>query len=723
MKHQPLRTADMKLSLERIRKSVKQGIALIIIAIGICQIAFGQVPLPLLPKNSLDTIYGIQIDDPFSTFEDPANLEAKKWIEQKNLEAKAALNGQPIHTILVDTISALSASTPIRATVPLNNNGIIYTQLDIAEGNETKLVKYNTLAEPYEVLLTNELFTINGSVYEIFDFNPSPDNRYIALQLYPKGLDDMIIRIYDSKAGNFTEDIIDASTSYYPFWLPDSKSFFYTQLCSPMKFDSVQVKRHIIGQSQNLDQLVLDRQSSNILTYDDGDFPVIQMLPDGKRVVCSMAYGISQYVDHYIAPLDEILGEQSISWQRITSPNQQIITADFTQNDAYLLRAEPDSTTSIVYFNIQEIEDTTVLINEKEGFIAEMMIEENALYYEKSFQGSSQLIRVNLSDKSTSTLQLPFQGDLVLNTESPVRMNGQGLFFGLSSWNQGYGIYYASSEGDTIIKTDIRPAGKYENPDNLVVEQVLVRSHDSIEVPLTLIYREGVKRSDVAPVILEAYGAYGTSLEPYLQVESLPWLNNGGILAKAHVRGGGENGPQWHTAGRKKTKSNTWKDLIACAQFLIEKKYTNAEKLGAMGGSAGGIAVGMALNEAPELFGAAVLSYPMVNPARLESEEQFDEFGDPGDSTEFNYLYQMDPYLHISSQNNYPPILVIAGVTDPRIPLWSAAKYAARVQQASDQPVFLRVYDTGHGTQGTDNVLELADQFSFFMWKLNTRYD
>ncbi|MEQ9440986.1 MAG: prolyl oligopeptidase family serine peptidase [Cyclobacteriaceae bacterium] len=714
----------MKLFIKKLSKSVKRSASVtFIFLIGTFQIGLGQAPIPIIPKSAYDTLHGMIIDDPFLFFEDSSNVEAREWIEQKNVEAETELSGQPNYTTLFDSISALMASTPIRATIPMNNNGVIYTQLDFEETGQTKLVKYDTITEPYQVLLTNELFTVNGKVYEIFDYNPSPDNRYIALQLYPQGFDDMIIRVYDSKTRNLTEDIIDASTSYYPFWLPDSKSFFYTQLTSPLKFDSVQVKRHIIGNAQQMDQLVLDRKSSDILSYNDGDFPAIQMLPDKKRVVCSMAYGISQYIDHYVAPLEEILEDQPTSWQHITSLDQQIITSDFTQNNAYLLRAEPDSTTSIVYFDLQEPGKAEVLINEKEGFIAAMMIEEDALYYEKSYRGFSELIRVNLEDQSTSTIQLPFQGDLVFNTESPARMNGPGLFFGLSSWSQGYGIYYVHPESDSAVKTTIRPAGKYETPDSLIVEQVLVQSHDSTKVPLTIIYKEGVERKQVAPVILEAYGAYGISLDPLLQVESLLWLDQGGILAKAHVRGGGENGPQWHTDGRKKTKPNSWKDLIACAQFLIQEKYTTADQLGVMGASAGGIAVGMALNEAPELFGAAVLSYPLVNPARMEAEEQYDEFGNPNDSLEFSYLYQMDSYFNLSSDNNYPPVLLISGVTDPRVPLWSVAKYAARLQQVSDHPVLFRVYQAGHGTQGQDYVQELADRFAFFMWQLNTTPD
>ena len=245
---------------------------------------------------------------------------------------------------------------------------------------------------------------------------------------------------------------------------------------------------------------------------------------------------------------------------------------------------------------------------------------------------------------------------------------------------------------------------------------------------MSIIYRKGLKRDGSNPVILEAYGAYGISLEPYLEVEMLAWYQRGGVLAKAHVRGGSEKGAQWHTQGRKDKKANSWKDLIACAQHLADSSYTRPAKLGVTGGSAGGIAVGKALTERPDLFGAAVLEYPSVNPVRLaatfDGTIHYDEFGDPTDSTEFQYLYRMDPYIHISQGEHYPAVLLTAGANDTRVELWQPAKFAAKMEsmRGNNEVTLLKVHDNGHGAStATETNHQIRDRLVFFLWQLGPK--
>ena len=181
----------------------------------------------------------------------------------------------------------------------------------------------------------------------------------------------------------------------------------------------------------------------------------------------------------------------------------------------------------------------------------------------------------------------------------------------------------------------------------------------------------------------------------------------------------------WHDGGRKETKSNSWKDLIACSEYLIDQQYTSPSHLGIRGGSAGGIAVGRAMTERPELFGAVALEYPMVNPTRLNQTPdpivQQDEFGSPEDSVEFQYLYQMDTYLYVEPGTNYPALLLTAGKNDTRVPTWEPAKLAARMasDRGNDRQTLFRLYEGGHGVGDAEEALaHYTDPLAFFLWQL-----
>jgi prolyl oligopeptidase len=199
-------------------------------------------------------------------------------------------------------------------------------------------------------------------------------------------------------------------------------------------------------------------------------------------------------------------------------------------------------------------------------------------------------------------------------------------------------------------------------------------------------------------------------------------------MAIAHVRGGGELGDNWHKGGFKTTKPNTWKDLISCAEYLINNKYTSPAKLGIVGGSAGGILIGRAMTERPDLFAVAVPFVGVMNPIRIEEFSNGPanevEFGNPKDSTECIALIEMDPYLHLKKGERYPATLVTAGMNDPFVVAWQPAKFAACLQadNASNKPIlFWTDYEAGHGMIGmtkSKTSESWADFFSFALWQM-----
>ncbi|MDQ3625382.1 MAG: prolyl oligopeptidase family serine peptidase, partial [Verrucomicrobiota bacterium] len=240
-------------------------------------------------------------------------------------------------------------------------------------------------------------------------------------------------------------------------------------------------------------------------------------------------------------------------------------------------------------------------------------------------------------------------------------------------------------------------------------------------------YKKGIKLDGGNPTLLSGYGSYGMSISVNFDGNDLAWLERGGVMAIAHVRGGGEGGKEWHLAGQKTNKPNTWKDFIACAEYLLENKYTSREKLAGQGGSAGGILIGRAITERPELFTAALLNVGALDAIRFETTmngpPNVPEFGTVTTEQGFKGLRAMSAYHHVVDGTPYPAVMLTHGVNDPRVDPWMSAKMCARLQKGttSGKPVLFRVdYVAGHGIGSTRTQQQQlqADQWAFLLWQM-----
>jgi prolyl oligopeptidase len=243
---------------------------------------------------------------------------------------------------------------------------------------------------------------------------------------------------------------------------------------------------------------------------------------------------------------------------------------------------------------------------------------------------------------------------------------------------------------------------------------------------LSIVHKRGIPMDGSNPTWLEGYGAYGITIDPAFRPNWLAFLERGGIYAAAHARGGGEYGEDWHTAGQKLTKQHTIDDFIAGAQYLIENQYTSPAKLAGEGTSAGGITIGGAITQRPDLFAVAFIrvgdSDSMRSELMASGPANIPEFGTVKEPDGFKALYGMDAYQHVKAKP-YPSVFLTTGVNDPRVAPWQAAKMAARLQASttSGKPVLLRVdYDAGHGmgSTKTQRDMELADEVAFLFWQV-----
>jgi prolyl oligopeptidase len=343
------------------------------------------------------------------------------------------------------------------------------------------------------------------------------------------------------------------------------------------------------------------------------------------------------------------------------------------------------------------------------------------LYYVETYGVEKTLYRVRLSDLRKEEISLPVSGNVFPISLSPIESKIK--IFELS-WIHPSVIYDFDETKKMIKMPGFWFTSNVTAFESLEVEIAYATSHDGTKIPITIIQPKGLKKNGSHRVILSGYGSYGTTLPPLFDPSISVFSRHDVITAFAHVRGGGEFGEEWRLGGFKSTKQNTWKDAIACAEWLIKEGYTQPSKLAIMGKSAGGIFVGRAITERPDLFAVAIAQVGVLNTLRFEStpvgSAQIGEFGTIKNQEDFNNLYKMDSYMNIKDGVKYPATLVTGSMNDPRVIIWQPGKFAARLQEASisGKPVWFRVdMHGGHGIAETrDQELKLtADILAFIL--------
>ena len=300
-----------------------------------------------------------------------------------------------------------------------------------------------------------------------------------------------------------------------------------------------------------------------------------------------------------------------------------------------------------------------------------------------------------------------------------------GAIFALASWTKPL-LVYALDPRHGLSDTGIRKAPKIDTSGYVSLETSAPSTAGAL-VPVSIVMKRGTRLDGSNPTYLEAYGSYGISIDPYFLGSRFAWLDAGGIWVVAHVRGGGEYGEDWHLAGKGPTKAHTIDDVIAAARYLIAHRYTSAAHLAIEGTSAGGITVGGAITQHPELFAAALDVVGVTDALRSETEpngpSNVPEFGSSSTAAGFAQLYAMDAYAHIVDGRRYPAVMGVTGINDPRVAPWQVAKFVARLRHASasGRPILMRVdYDAGHGllAASRDQTIKLlTDEFSFLLWQ------
>jgi hypothetical protein len=347
--------------------------------------------------------------------------------------------------------------------------------------------------------------------------------------------------------------------------------------------------------------------------------------------------------------------------------------------------------------------EATVVVPEGPLVIEGIVLARDGLYV-RDLDGGYHTVRKLARSGTLAPVPLAWEGSISGMSASP---SEDGLWLDGTGWLLPFSVFRHDPVAGRTERVPLTPPSTLDLASYEAV-RLTVTARDGTKVPLSVVAKKGLPRNGRNPALVQAYGSYQISTNPYFSPRNLAFLERGGVLAVAHVRGGGEYGRRWWKGGQKLSKPNTWRDLIDCCEHLIRERWTGKGALTIQGGSAGGITVGMALTERPDLFAGVISNVGVSNALRAEFGQNgppnIDEFGTVTDADGFKGLRAMDALHHVRDGTRYPAVLLTIGMTDPRVEAWQGAKMVARLQKAnrSKHPILLRVsFDAGHGLGST----------------------
>jgi prolyl oligopeptidase len=686
----------------------------------------------------IDTLYGIMLVDPFRNIENINSEKIRNWLLKQRNFCDSVLSNVSNNSFLAEEINQYLNYSKVNGGFPrpLDRN-LVYVKKSFKTNIYNLYYVDEKTKVPVELFSTDSINKLTGSFYSIDFYEPSPDGKLVSFGLSPDGTESSHIYIMDIERKQILVDRIDRSETFYPQWLADGSAFFYTRLKelnskedSLTMFDDSSIYLHTLGTDQIYDKLIINSRFNTNLPLKNIDISILSSNPASKFVILQIREGVSPYIRLYSAILDDVLRQKAnqIKWRLVCDSDEKVESFTTHKNSVYLLSFKASSNGGLYKYDLENSESEEFIYGNEVLILDEIIATKNAIYINCIENGVNRILSIDIESDKNEFIALPFNGSVDLIPDFPEGVNysnSKSLFFRMRSWNKASEIYSYDPVTRKTESTKILSPEPLKNQDKLKVEEVEVTSDSGIKVPLSIIYSSDIELNGNNPTVIYAYGAYGYSMMPYFLSHRMAWYNRGIIFAIAHVRGGGEKGDDWHKGGFKSTKPNSWKDLIACTEYLVAKKYTQPARIVAKGESAGGITIGRAIQERPDLFKAAVIRVGALNPLRDEfTTNSFNttEFGTIYDSLECSYLHEMDVYQQINTEIQYPSLYLTAGINDNRVAAWQPAKVAAKLQ-ASDKNkhvVLFRVSQEGHFA-GSDLSQELADEYTFIFWQLGIK--
>ena len=688
-------------------------------------------PLPVAEvRNVQETFFGTVVDDHYRYFEEAKAPEVVAWMKAHSDHAHATLRAVPGRDALRRRIEQLDASAPARVRdIARTADGKYFYQRRGATDDQFKLYVRQGLDGKERLLFDPErLRKASGKPHAINYFGPSPDGRFVALGVSAAGSEEAALRVLDVASGKQVGPEIERARFAAVSWAPDASELFFHRMQklepgmpSTEKYQASSAVAMKPGSSEEGIRTLLT--AGKDLGIPRTEFPFVSIQPDG-RAIAYVYDGVSPDFAAWHSTLEK-LRAGAPEWKPLARREDRVTDLVFSRDRVYALTFRDAPRYKLVGGTIDEFSPATarVIVQESDRVLLDLAPAAEGVYLRVRDGNVNRLLRLDHAGSPPVEVKLPLLGSFSIHGG---RADLPGVMLDLQGWTQARQIYAVSPLGH-VTNTGLQPAGRFDRPTDVVATEVMVTSHDGAMVPMSIIHRRGVKLDGANPVLLYGYASYGVTEEPWFSYNRLAWMDAGGVFAVANPRGSGVFGRQWHEAGKQSTKPNSWKDFIACAEWLVREKWTQPSKIAIWGGSAGGILVGRAMTERPDLFAVVIPSVGVLDTVRAETTANgvpnIPEFGTRTNEPGFRALLAMSTYHQVRDAVSYPAVLLTHGVNDPRVDVWHSTKTAARLLAASKsmRPVLLRLdYESGHGVGNTKRQTfdEVADVFAFTLWQL-----
>jgi prolyl oligopeptidase len=678
-----------------------------------------------------DTYFGTSVVDPYRWMEDRKAPRFVSWLMAQNAYARGVIDRIPGRDELQARIAAHTGGGVVVNAVQTAGGRVFYLKRAPGE-NSFKLFVRDAEGGAERLLLDPDLGATPGKHFAIDYYQPTVDGARLVYGVSPGGSEQSVIHILDVTSGKEAAETIDRAEYGSPSWTPDGGSFFYTRMVALApgepdtdRYLNARVYLHRVGTDPATDVALIGTGVAGSPALTPVDVPAILVQPGSPYALAVISHGAEPALELLIAPL-AAAGAPAAPWRKVADAPDGVTNAVLHGQDLYLLTHKDAPRYKVVRVSAAapDLAAARTVVAPGERVVEDISAGADGLYVRDLDGGLGRVRRYEFATGALAEIALPFDGQATGPITDPMR---PGAILGLQGWVVPQSWYAIA--GAKVAPLPLAPPWS-ENLSGYVAEEIKVAARDGVMIPLSIVHRRGLVLDGKAPVWLTGYGAYGISLKPSFSATHLTLMDDGGVLAVCHVRGGGEFGEDWHLAGMKATKPNTYRDLIACADYLTTHGYGSPASLAIEGRSAGGITVGMALAERPDLFRVVFSGVGDSNALRAEFETDGAanalEYGSVKTEAGFRALAAVDALSHIRDHTPYPAVLLTTGLNDPRVAPWQPGKMTARLQAAtsSGRPVLLLVdTDAGHGMGSTklQRDRERADQLAFFYWQIGKR--
>lgn len=694
-----------------------------------------QSNLPIAPvRDVTQVLHGVTIHDPYRYMEDVKSPAVQDWLRAQGEVTRQTLDRIDLRDELLKSIQTRSESggDNINSLVRMPQERIYYLKRPRGE-KQFKLMLRVGLTGADKVLVDPDVESLRTGVpHAINYFVPSWDGKHVAYGMSAGGSEDASLYILNVGTLKTVGTAIPRVQEALVSWLPDSKSFTYNQLkkrtsdqAESETFLDSRVMWLKVGQATSRALPVFGPTVTPKLGLAALDVGGLVFSPDSQWMLARTTDTTLPEGLLFIARVGD-LGKSTVAWKKIAGYSDKITEIELKGNDLYFMSYIDAPRSRVLKLDLRQPELSraqVVALPPPDTVLEHFSLNREALVASIR-EGTSIGVRLYApGDSSGQSIALPFAGAADAHPD-PAHAY-KDVLYTLSGWTELPRSFLF--DGKHSLEAPLRSKVIGSRLTEVETVEVKAPSHDGTLIPMTLLFKKGLQRDGRNPTLLIGYGAYGFSQTAHYSPSNMVWLEQGGVLAYANVRGSGVHGDDWYKAGFKTTKPNTWKDGVACARYLIKEGYASPRTLAVQGGSAGGIFVGRAVTSAPELFAAAIFSVDMMDTIRSEESANgitnISEFGSTRDAKEFAALLEMSTYHNIIDGTAYPAVMLVHGMNDPRVDVWESGKAAARMQAAtsSGKPVLLRLdLQAGHGigSTATQRYAESADIYSFLLWQM-----